>query len=609
MDNKRYVLDTSIVIGRQISLKLANNEIRKGSEIIIPVAVLDELQSQASDNKEHGIDGLEEIRKIRELCGSRGVLLHFTGQRPTINDIRLAKRGRIDSIIKDVARENDATLLTADYIQYLVASAQGVNSELLKPSEASTYLTFEKFFDENTMSVHLKDGVAPMAKSGKPGKFQLLQLSEEKMSHARLNEIANEIVDSARMLNQGSIEISRKGAIVVQLGMFRVAITRPPFSESIEITIVRPMVKLSLSDYDLSEKLMHRLSRSAEGIIIAGPPGSGKSTFASSIAEFYARKGKIVKTLESPRDLQVSRDVTQYGPLEGSFEKAVDILLLVRPDYTVFDEVRRTNDFVVFSDMRLAGVGMVGVVHASSPLDAVQRFIGKIELGMIPHILDTIIFVKDGSVNKVYEISLTIRVPTGMTESDLARPVIEVRDFDTRQIEYEIYTYGEENIVIPISGLVESIQSEDAIRRLAESKVRDIIRRFDPSADIRIVSQDKVQIRVNKDIAPVIIGKGGSTVNELEKMLGIHIDVEIKTPTIGQEIPFEVSEGGSSINLLVDPIFIGKKVNVYVQDEFLFNSQVGKKARIKVDKHSENGRRLVNAVVGHQQVKLCQSIG
>jgi ATPase len=609
LDNKKYVLDTSIVIGRQISLKLANNEIRKGSEIIIPIAVLDELQSQASDNKEHGIDGLEEIRKIRELCGSRGVLLHFTGQRPTLNDIRLAKKGRIDSIIKDVARENDATLLTADYIQYLVASAQGVNSELLKPSEASTYLTFEKFFDENTMSVHLKEGVTPMAKSGKPGNFQLLQLSEEKMSHARLNEIANEIVDSARMLNQGSIEISRKGAIVVQLGIFRVAITRPPFSESIEITIVRPMVKLSLSDYDISEKLMHRLSRSAEGIIIAGPPGSGKSTFASSIAEFYAQKGKIVKTLESPRDLQVSRDVTQYGPLEGSFEKAVDILLLVRPDYTVFDEVRRTNDFVVFSDMRLAGVGMVGVVHASSPLDAVQRFIGKIELGMIPHILDTIIFVKNGAVNKVYEISLTIRVPTGMTESDLARPVIEVRDFDTRQIEYEIYTYGEENIVIPMSGLVESIRSEDAIRRLAESKVRDIIRRFDPSADISIVSQDKVQVRVNKDIAPVIIGKGGSTVNELEKMLGIHIDVEIKTPTIGQEIPFEVSEGGSSINLLVDPIFIGKKVDVYVQDEFLFNSQVGKKARIKVDKHSENGRRLVNAVMGHQQVKLYQSIG
>jgi ATPase len=609
LDNKRYTLDTSILIGKYIRSKIANDEITRGSEIIIPIAVLDELQSQASDNKDHGIVGLEEIRKLRELCENKGVLIQFTGQRPTLDDIRLAKKGRIDSIIKDVARENEAILLTADYVQHLVALAQGVKSELLKPSEPSTSLTFERFFDENTMSVHLKEGVVPMAKRGTPGNFQLTQLSEETMSHVRLNEIANQIISSAKMLDRGSIEINRNGATVVQLGSFRISITRPPFSESIEVTIVSPIVKLSLSDYDISDKLMQRLSMKAEGIIIAGSPGSGKSTLASSIAEFYSHKGKIVKTFESPRDLQVSRSITQYGPLEGSFEKAVDILLMVRPDYTVFDEVRRTSDFIVFSDMRLAGVGMVGVVHASSPLDAVQRFIGKIELGMIPNILDTIIFVKNGSINKVYEVSMTIRVPTGMTESDLARPVIEVCDFETGQIEYEIYTYGEENIVVPTSGIEETVQSQDAIRRLAESKVKDIIRKFDPKAEIKIISKDRVRVKVNKDIAPTIIGRGGSTVNDLEKMLGIHIDVEVKTPTIGKEISFEVSEAGSSISLLVDSSSVGKKVDVYVQEEFLFNSQIGKKGRIKVDKHSDNGRKLVNAVLSNQEIRLYQSIG
>lgn len=609
MDNKRYILDTSILIGTYIRSKIANDEITRGSEIIIPIAVLDELQSQASDNKDHGIVGLEEIRKLRELCENKGVLIQFTGQRPTLDDIRLAKKGRIDSIIKDLARENEAILLTADYVQHLVALAQGVKSELLKPSEPSTSLIFERFFDENTMSVHLKEGVVPMAKRGTPGNFQLTQLSEETMSHVRLNEIANQIISNAKMLDRGSIEINRNGATVVQLGSFRISITRPPFSESIEVTIVSPIVKLSLSDYDISEKLMQRLSIKAEGIIIAGSPGSGKSTLASSIAEFYSQKGKIVKTFESPRDLQVSRPITQYGPLEGSFEKAVDILLMVRPDYTVFDEVRRTSDFIVFSDMRLAGVGMVGVVHASSPLDAVQRFIGKIELGMIPNILDTIIFVKNGSINKVYEVSMTIRVPTGMTESDLARPVIEVCDFETGQIEYEIYTYGEENIVVPTLGMEETVQSQDAVRRLAESKVRDIIRRFDPKAEIKIISKDRVRVKVNKDIAPTIIGRGGSTVNDLEKMLGIHIDVEVKTPTIGKELSFEVSEAGSSISLLVDSSSVGKKVDVYVQEEFLFNSQIGKKGRIKVDKHSDNGRKLVNAVLSNQEIRLYQSIG
>jgi ATPase len=608
LENRKYVLDTSAIIGRQVGSKLQNNNIKGGDEIIVPIPVIDELRSQASDNREQGVTGLDEIRKIREFCGTTGVILSFRGHMPTFNDIQLAKGGRIDAIITDIARENDATLLTADYVQHLVAEALGISSELIKTSKSSNRLPFERFFDGNTMSVHLKEGVSAMGKRGKPGNFELTQLSDEEMTYAGLDEMANQVVEIATTSFGGSVEINRKGAIVVQLGAFRIAITRPPFSEAIEITIVRPIVKLSLTDYGISEKLMNRFTQKAEGIIIAGSPGSGKSTLASSIAEFYAQRGKIVKTFESPRDLQISRNITQYGPLEGTFEKAVDILLMVRPDYTVFDEVRRTNDFLVFSDMRLAGVGMVGVVHASSPVDAVQRFIGKIELGMIPHILDTIVFVKDGSISKVYEISLTIRVPSGMTESDLARPVIEVHDFDTGQIEYEIYTYGEENIVVPTSAFADFKPSEDAITTLAESKIKDTIRRFDPKAEIKLTSRDRVQIRVNKDIAPVIIGKGGSTVNELEKMLGIHIDVEVKTPTLGQEISYQISEGGSSINLLVDPAFVGKKVDVYVQDEFLLNSQVGKKARIKVDKHSENGRKLVNAVIGNQEIRLYQSI-
>ena len=142
-----------------------------------------------------------------------------------------------------------------------------------------------------------------------------------------------------------------------------------------------------MNDYDVSEKLMSRFSEKAEGILISGPPGSGKSTLASGLANFYHNKGKIVKTFESPRDLQVDPGITQYTKLDGSFENTADILLLVRPDYTIFDEVRRREDFRTFSDLRLTGVGMVGVVHANSPLDAVQRFIGKIELGIIPNVL------------------------------------------------------------------------------------------------------------------------------------------------------------------------------------------------------------------------------
>jgi ATPase len=270
----------------------------------------------------------------------------------------------------------------------------------------------------------------------------------------------------------------------------------------------------------------------------------------------------------------------------------------------IFDEVRRAKDFEVFSDMRLAGVGMVGVVHASSPLDSVQRFIGRLELGMIPHILDTIIFIKGGAIQKVFDITLTVRVPSGMTESDLARPLVEVRDFETSQVEYEIYTYGEENVIVPISDIRRSKQEDNAMKKLAESKIKDVIRRFDPAAQIEMISDNRVQVRVANDVIPRIIGRGGSTVAELEKMLGIKIDVDVKRPALGEEIEFDITEAGSSVLITVDNEAIGKMVDIYKEDEFILSSQIGKKARIKLDKRSEGGRKIVNSVLTGDKLKV-----
>jgi ATPase len=605
LKNKKFVLDTSIIIDGEITKMLEAGNIEQESDIIIPLAVLDELQSQASTNKEHGFVGLEEIKKMREICITNNISLRFVGQRPDLDDIRLAKHGRIDAIIKDVAMHEAATLITADYVQALVAEAQGIEAMHIRTPTKTTDLEFEKYFDDTTMSVHLKEGTFPVAKRGKPGNFQLVKISQEKSTSRQLLNIIKEVSEASRVTGTGSVEISRSGATVLQFGNFRIAITRPPFSDGLEVTIVRPIVRLELEDYNASNKLMERLSGKAEGIVIAGPPGSGKSTLASSVAQFYTKGGKIVKTFESPRDLQVPDEVTQYGPLEGSFEKAVDILLLVRPDYTIFDEVRRAQDFEVFADMRLAGVGMVGVVHASSPLDAIQRFMGRVELGMVPHILDTIIFVRDGSIKKVYELTLTVKVPSGMTEADLARPLVEVRDFESGAIEYEIYTFGDENVVVPVKQLAKGGQIESGVRKLAQSKIMDIVRRFDPSAEVNVISDNKVQVRVSKEAAPRVIGKGGSTVSELEEMLGVKIDVEAKIPTLGKEIEFDISETGSSINILVDDDVIGNTVDVYVEDEYILSSHVGKKARVKIDKRSESGKKILNAIIaGQEEIKV-----
>lgn len=598
---QKLVPDTSIIIDGNVP-----SVIEKGGltdvEIVIPYAVLDELQAQASKGREPGFVGLEEIKKLRGYCESKGIKLTFLGQRPGYNDIMLARSGRLDALITDVARSENGILLTADYVQALVAEASGVQVKHVPGEVRTTGLAFEKLFGADTSSIHLKEGTRPLAKTGKPGKFELVTLAETPSTTEEVEQVIREVTEAARVSKEGFVEINRAGAMVIQLGRYRVAITRPPLSDGLEVTIVRPVVSLTLQDYKLSGKLMERLVSGAEGILIAGPPGSGKTTFASSLAEFYLRQNKIVKTLESPRDLQVGPEITQYGPLEGDFEKTAEILLLVRPDYTVFDEVRKTKDFVIFADMRLAGVGMIGVVHASEAINAIQRFIGRVELGMIPHIIDTIIFIQYGEVRNLFTLNLTVKVPTGMIEADLARPVVEVRDFENGSLQFEIYTFGEENVIIPVSDAKPVIS---AARKLAEERILQEIRKFDPGAEVTLVSDNRAQVRVDNEIVPIIIGKKGVTVTKLEEKLGVKIDVEPLAPSAaGKEVRYEVREVGNRIDLVFEENLTGVAANVYVGDQYLFSATIGKKGQIRVSKKSDLGRSLLRALVSKQRIRV-----
>jgi ATPase len=588
---KTLVPDTSILIHGELSDLIKAGKI-KNVRIIIPRAVVDELQAQASRGKEIGFQGLEEIKKIREHASQHDVKLEFTGERPTMEEIQLAKKGRIDAIIRDVAAKHNATLLTADYVQALVGEVEGVDIKHYKYDVKSETLLLEKFFSPDTQSVHMKSGLPPYAKKGRPGEVQLEVLREEPMEEAELRKIIDQIESKVRVQEDGFIEMGKHGAMVIQLGKYRIAITRPPFSDRLEVTAVRPVAKLTLADYNLHKELEDKIVTGSYGVLIAGPPGSGKSTFAASIADFLSSKGKIVKTFEQPRDLQVGPEVTQYAPLEGDWEKTSEILLLVRPDYTIFDEIRKTKDFKVFADMRLAGVGMIGVIHATNPVSAIQRFIGRLELGTIPHVIDTVIYISGGKILKTFEINMRVKVPTGMKEADLARPVVEIKDYETKKLEYEIYTYGEENVVIPVS----KEKEKSPLRELAKTRILQELRNWDTHPEVDFESDDRITVKVRNDVIGNLIGKKGSNIELLEKRLGVHISVEPKEKTLKRSVPFGFEETGSHFDLKVNPSLTGQQVDIYSGEDFLFSAMAGKGGRIRVRKKSSLGKAVLQAL-------------
>ena len=142
-----YVVDTSAIINKTL-----RSLIKKGLQgrIIIPHAVMAELESLANKGREEGFIGLEEITELHHL--KERVKISFDGIRPLSHHIKYAKSGEIDALIRQSAIKNHATLITSDLVQAKSSQAYGLKVIYIKLQEAKPDKKWFGFFKKKPSS-------------------------------------------------------------------------------------------------------------------------------------------------------------------------------------------------------------------------------------------------------------------------------------------------------------------------------------------------------------------------------------------------------------------------------------------------------------------------
>lgn len=385
-------------------------------------------------------------------------------------------------------------------------------------------------FNSLTMSLHASAGQHIRLKQGAPWSRSLHTIDQSLTA----NELKTCIQTIKTSIDQSSendshvafIEIERAHSLVIQYGPFRIVYTEPPVSYLHELTIVKQITRLSLEDYHIDKDILNEITNHHHGILIAWSPGEGKSTFAQALTDYLLTKQLIIKTIEAPRDLQVDPQISQLSFSHASHTEIKDILLLSRPDITIFDEVRNHDDFHLYQDLRLAGIGMIGVMHATEAIDALQRFLHAVDLWSVAHVISYIVFIRSWSIHQVFHLQQTVKVPQGMHADDLARPVIEVYDLQTKSVTHEIYSFGEQVVVMPLQDLGDQTNWNTLIRFATEGIETLLTHAWHMPVDVVVHSPRSITVTIPKHAKGEIIWRNGSTIKHREEKLWCSIHIE-----------------------------------------------------------------------------------
>ncbi|MEM0100240.1 MAG: ATPase, partial [Desulfurococcaceae archaeon] len=176
-----YIPDLASLIEGAVS-KLIEEGVISG-RIIIHKAIIQLLEFLASKGRGIAHAGLEELGRLRKLHEDARITLEYMGEKIRLHgdEVDEVIISEVNSAVRDLAMSIGGVIITGDVVEYNISKALGLQVYLVEKREKNMLL-FETFFDENTMSVHLKEGTRPIAKKGKPGNWRYVKLDDKPLT-------------------------------------------------------------------------------------------------------------------------------------------------------------------------------------------------------------------------------------------------------------------------------------------------------------------------------------------------------------------------------------------------------------------------------------------
>jgi ATPase len=143
---------------------------------------------------------------------------------------------------------------------------------------------------------------------------------------------------------------------------------------------------------------------------------------------------------------------------------------------------------------------------------------------------------------------------------------------------------------------------------LASGVIRKEIQKYTSGhVEVMVTSDSSATVFMNEDDIAGVIGKGGKTIDQIEKKLGVHLDVREREKMEKKMVPRELKkEKTEEITSFVPHVERSKKhviltvlglegetVEVFCGEDYLFTATVGLKGDIKLGKDKDEAYRIM----------------